>query len=94
MLVSSLEILELGYFEIGEAFKGLSDGNVWKRPADGLLSVGELAGHIAYWEAVRLAAESVEHVSLEGEEGEMPELHRLKVKSVLIDQRFSYHTPM
>ena len=50
-----LEVLELGYFEVQFAFEGLADENVWKRPAAGLISVGELAGHIAYWEAVRLA---------------------------------------
>jgi hypothetical protein len=56
MTKTYLEILEEGYFEVQEAFKGLADENVWKRPAEGLLSVGELAGHIAYWEAVRLGA--------------------------------------
>ena len=59
MVETYLEILELGYFELGEAFKGLADENVWKRPADGLLSIGELAGHIGYWEALRLAGEGI-----------------------------------
>ena len=57
MMEAYLKVLELGYFEVKEAFEGLADENVWKRPAEGLLSVGELAGHIAYWEAVRLAGE-------------------------------------
>ena len=52
-----LRLLEQGYDEVKFAFEGLADNNVWKRPAEGLLSVGELAGHIAYWEAVRLAGE-------------------------------------
>ena len=91
MLEAYLEILELGYFEVGEAFKGLSDDNVWKRPAKGLLSVGELAGHIAYWEALRLAGVEVEHASLAGEEGKPPDVTKIKVKSPLIDERFSYH---
>jgi uncharacterized damage-inducible protein DinB len=51
--------LELAYFELGEAFTGLADENVWKRPANGILSVGELAGHIAYGEANRLAGNGV-----------------------------------
>src|ERR1700756_5470009 len=49
-----LKLLEQGYYEVKFAFEGLADENVWKRPAPGLLSVGELAGHIAFWEAVRL----------------------------------------
>jgi len=47
-----------GYYEAKFAFEGFADENVWKRPAPGLLSVGELARHIAYWEAVRLAGEA------------------------------------
>lgn len=42
MLDAYLQVLELDFFEIGEAFGGLADENVWKRPAEGLLSVGEL----------------------------------------------------
>ncbi|MEO7717047.1 MAG: hypothetical protein ABIY70_12660 [Capsulimonas sp.] len=48
MTEAYLEVLDLGYFEAPFAFEGLADENVWKRPAPGLLSVGELAGHIAY----------------------------------------------
>jgi len=55
MLEAYLEVLEEGYYEVKVAFEGLADENLWKRPAVGLLSVGELAGHIAYWEAVKLA---------------------------------------
>lgn len=57
MLEAILDGLELAYFEVTEAFKGLADENVWKRPAPGILSVGELAGHIAYAEANRFAGE-------------------------------------
>ena len=42
--------LDTGHWELGEAFKGLPDEDVWKRPHPRLLSVGELATHIAYWE--------------------------------------------
>jgi uncharacterized damage-inducible protein DinB len=52
-----LDALEMCYFEVTEAFRGLADENVWKRPAEGLLSVGELAGHVAYWEARKFAGE-------------------------------------
>lgn len=57
MLDVYLSSLELAYFEVTEAFKGLADENVWKRPAEGILSIGELAGHIAYGEANRFAGE-------------------------------------
>lgn len=57
MTEAYLSALELGYHEVTFAFDGLADGHVWKRPAAGLLSVGELAGHIAYWEAVKFASE-------------------------------------
>ncbi len=79
MVEACLKMLELGYFEVTEAFKGLADENVWKRPSAGLLSVGELAGHIAYWEAVRLA-------------GEGDDLAKCRISSPLIDQRFRYYT--
>jgi len=78
MLEVYVKLLEQDYFELGEAFKGLADENVWKRPAEGLLSVGELAGHIAYWEAIRLA-------------GEGEDLAKCKVTSPLIDPRFRYY---
>ena len=83
MTEAYLSALELGYFEAKEAFKGLADQNVWKRPSEGLLSVGELAGHIAYWQAVRLAGRN-------GEDGK-PDLANCPVSSLLIDHRFSYY---
>ena len=82
MVEAYLKNLELGYYEVPFAFEGLADTNVWKRPAPGLLSVGELAGHIAYWEAVRFA----------GEGGEQPpDLSKCRVSSPLIDHRFAYY---
>ena len=81
MIEAYLKTLNLGWFEVSEAFKGLADENVWKRPAPGLLSVGELAGHIAHWEAVRLAGDGLQH----------PDLEQSKVKSLLIDSRFRYY---
>ena len=77
-----LEVLEDAYFEVSEAFRGLADEHVWIRPADGLLSIGEIAGHMAYWEAVKFA----------GEKGEpRPDLSKCKVSSLLIDHRFRYY---
>ncbi len=85
MLESHLKQLDLCYFEVSEAFKGLSDDHVWVRPGTGLLSVGEIAGHIAYWEAVRFAG------SLE--DGSSPrDLLGCKIISPLLDPRFGYYT--
>jgi hypothetical protein len=78
MVEACLKLLELGYFEVKCAFEGLADENVWKRPAPGLLSVGELAGHHAFWEAVRLA-------------GDGPDPARCRLSSPLIDRRFRYY---
>jgi hypothetical protein len=84
MLEDYLAGLELGYFEVGEAFAGLTNENIWKRPAPELLSVGELAGHLANWEAVRMA--------YDGEaEGARPDLAKCKVKSLLVDPQFAYY---
>lgn len=82
MIEVYLSILDEGFFEVTEAFRGLADRNVWKRPAEGLLSVGELAGHIAHWEAVRLAGEGG---------GQEPDLTKCRVSSPLIDRRFRYY---
>ena len=38
--------------------EGLADEDLWKRPHPRLLSIGELAGHIAYYEAIRTAGPS------------------------------------
>jgi hypothetical protein len=77
--------LDLGFFEVTEAFRDLRDEHVWVRPAPGLLSIGELAGHVAYWEAIRFA-------------GELPDgsadrdLSNCKIKSDLLDPMFRYYT--
>lgn len=46
-----IKALDTAVWELSEAFKGLPDQDVWKRPDPRLLSVGEVAAHIAYWEA-------------------------------------------
>jgi len=81
MLETYLQLLEEGYYEVKFAFEGLADEKVWQRPADGLLSIGEIAGHMAYWEAVKFA----------GEGGKPPDLAKYHVSSLLIDRRFSYY---
>lgn len=84
-----LKVLDVGYFEVTEAFRGLADENVWKRPAPGLLSAGELAGHLAYWEAMRLAGEGGEQVS--DPLADHRSLNACRVSSPPIDERFSYY---
>lgn len=85
MLDHHLKSLDLCYFEVTEAFNGLQDGNVWKRPAPGLLSVGELSGHIAYWEAVRYGGDSPDGSASR-------DLSNCKIKSPLLDPRFGYYS--
>ena len=85
MISFHLKSLDLCYFEVTEAFKGLSDDHVWKRPGGGLLSVGELAGHIAHWEALRFGGDT--------ENGNASrDLSNCKIDSLLLDSRFSYYT--
>ena len=92
MLETYLELLDEGYYEVKFAFEGLANENVWKRPAEGLLSVGEIAGHVAYWEAVRLSGErggsepEANGISLN------PDLSKCRVSSLLIDHRFRYYS--
>ncbi len=83
MVEAYLEILEEGYYEAKIAFEGLADENVWKRPTPTLLSIGEIAGHMAFWEASRFA----------GVGGDpLPDPAKCRIASPLIDQRFAYYT--
>lgn len=81
MFESYLEILEEAYFEIKVAFEGLSDAHVWQSPAAELLLVGQIAGHMAYWEAVKFA----------GDGGPDPDLAKSRIESPLVDPRFGYY---
>ena len=78
-----LALLDMDFFELGEAFKGLQDEHVWQRPAEGLLSIGEIAGHIAFWEATRLAGDAGDPI---------PDPANCAIKSPLIDRHYSYYT--
>lgn len=46
-----MKALDAAIWELGEAFEGMPDQDLWVRPHPKLLSVGELAAHIAYGEA-------------------------------------------
>jgi hypothetical protein len=48
------------HWEFTLAFEGLSDQDLWRRASPQLLSVGELASHVAYGEAQLLGAGVIE----------------------------------
>lgn len=68
--------------EFAIALGGLPDEDLWKRADPRLLSVGELAGHVAYWQAVWIT----------GDGNAKADLAQLPVKSPLVDQAFRYYT--
>lgn len=85
MLDFYLKAIDLGYFEVSEAFKDLADEHVWLRPTVGLLSIGELAGHIAHMEAIRFAGNR--------DDGSCsPDFSDSQIKSPLLDPRFRYYS--
>lgn len=55
-----MKALDTAVWEMGEAFKGLEDTDVWARPHPRLLSIGEMASHVAYWEALSFLGEGFE----------------------------------
>lgn len=55
-----VEVWDTGHWELGEAFKGLDDASAWVRAHPNLLSIGEIAAHIAYWEAVKFVGKNVD----------------------------------
>lgn len=55
-----IKALDSAMWELGEAFSGLPDASVWRRAHPRLLSVGELAAHIAYWEAISFFGDGIE----------------------------------
>jgi hypothetical protein len=55
-----MKSLDMAHWEMSEAFGGLQDEDVWKRADPRLLSVGELAAHVAYWEAQSFFGEGFE----------------------------------
>jgi hypothetical protein len=68
-----------GHREFAIATEGLSDDDLWKRPHPKLLSVGELAGHLAYWQAQKAT-------------GHLPAGSPKKIEGILVDPVFSYYT--
>lgn len=76
-----VKALDEGHWELSEAFDGLPDEDVWRRPHPRLLSIGEIAGHITYWKALKLIGQEPK-----------PDLADLPIKSPLVDEAFRYYT--
>lgn len=55
-----IEAWDEAHWEFTLAFEGLSDEDLWRRPHAHLLSVGELAGHVALHEARLVSHETVD----------------------------------
>src|SRR5688572_828125 len=81
-LAPLIEAWNEGHREFAIALGGLPDEDLWKRAHPRLLSVGELAGHVAYWQAVWTM----------GGGDDRPELGMLQIKSPLLNDAFRYYT--
>lgn len=77
-----IEAWDEGHREFAIALEGLADEDLWKRPHTRLLSIGELAGHVAYWQGVWTM----------GGGNDRPDLDLLPVKSPLLNHAFRYYT--
>lgn len=51
---------DMAHWELGEAFQGMPDADLWTRPHPRLLSVGEIAAHIASSEAAYFVGGQIE----------------------------------
>lgn len=81
-LAPLFEAWDEAHREFAIALGGLSDEDLWKRPHPRLLSIGELAGHVAYWQAVWTL----------GNGDARPDLDQLPIKSPLLNDAFRYYT--
>jgi Protein of unknown function (DUF664) len=82
--MASLELLfaawDEGHREFGISLEGLPDEQLWSRPHPRLLSVGELASHIAYYES-----------TMTTDPGPDKSLPPQGIKSDLIDRSLHYY---
>lgn len=81
-LTPLIEAWDEGHREFEIALGGLPDEELWTRAHPRLLSVGELAGHVAYWQAVWIL----------GAGNNRPDLASLPIESPLLDHGFRYYT--
>lgn len=77
-----MEAWDEAHREFAIALGGLPDDELWIRAHPRLLSVGELAGHVAYWQAVWVS----------GGGDSKPDLAQLPIKSPLLQEGFRYYT--
>ncbi|MBL8048040.1 MAG: DinB family protein [Chthonomonas sp.] len=54
-----IQAMDTAHWELGEAFKGMPNADLWRRPHPNLWSVGEIASHIAYGEDHNIAGGKV-----------------------------------
>lgn len=81
-LAPLMEAWDEAHREFAIALEGLSDEDLWTRAHPRLLSVGELAAHIAYWQAVWVM----------GGGDHRPDLEQLPIKSPFLNNGFRYYT--
>ena len=81
-LAPLIEAWDEGHREFAIALNGCPDADLWKRAHPRLLSVGELAGHIAYWQAVWIT----------GGGSHSPEMAQLPIQSPFLNATFRYYT--
>lgn len=55
-----IQAWDAAHWELSEAFQGLPDEDVWLRADPRLLSIGEIVGHMAYWEIENYTVEGAE----------------------------------
>jgi hypothetical protein len=81
-LIPLIEAWDEAHREFAIALGDLPDADLWRRAHPRLLSVGELAGHVAYWQAVWVM----------GDGDPRPDLDRLPVQSPFLAPDFRYYT--
>lgn len=81
-LAPLIEAWDEGHREFAIALEDLPSEDLWKRPHPRLLSVGELAAHIAYGQAIWTL----------GDGNPKPDLQQLSIKSPLVTNAFRYYT--
>ncbi|HLK14675.1 MAG TPA: DinB family protein, partial [Fimbriimonadaceae bacterium] len=81
-LTPLVEAWDEAHREFAIALNGVPDADLWKRAHPRLLSVGELAAHVAYWQAVWAL----------GGGNANPDLATLPIQSPLLDAAARYYT--
>lgn len=76
-----IEAWDEAHREFAIALGDFPEGDLWKRAHPRLLSVGELAGHVAYGEGVWAL----------GPGNYPPDLEQVSIKSPLLDHTFGYY---